>query len=172
VTTPARHRYAIDLLARKGEDGARAIQTEGEDRARIWVLRTIKPDDAGALARLMLEAYRGTIDSEDETLDDAIAEIDSYFDANPMLDSSFLIERDGNLVSAVLVSLIDEGPFVSYVITVPAHKNKGFGGRVTAAALDSLGARGHDEVAFYITVGNTPSEALFTRLGAVVDPDG
>lgn len=118
----------------------------------------------------MLEAYRGTIDSEDETFDDAVAEVASYFDGNPMADNSFLIEHDGNLLAAVLVSLIDDRPFVSYVITDPAHKNQGLGGKVTAAALDSLGAEGYDRVSCYITEGNTPSEALFTRLGAVVDP--
>jgi hypothetical protein len=41
-------------------------------------LRAGQPADANALAELMLDAYRGTIDYDDETLEDAMGEVQAY----------------------------------------------------------------------------------------------
>ena len=129
-------------------------------------LRTISTDDLEALAHLMLESYRGTIDYEGEELDDAIDEVRSYFEDDPMLAHSFGAVVDGTIVSAILVSAVDGLPFIGYVMTLPEHKNQGWARRVAAAALRSLADAGHERVVFYITDGNLASEALFRSLGA------
>jgi CHAD domain-containing protein/GNAT superfamily N-acetyltransferase len=118
----------------------------------------------------MLDAYRGTIDSEDEILDDAVDEIDGWLADSPMLEHSLGIEMDGRLVSAVLVSLIDDAPFIGYVITDPAFKGRGLGKASVASALASMAAAGHDRAVLYITEGNVPSERLFATVGAVPEP--
>jgi len=118
----------------------------------------------------MLDAYRGTIDSEDESLEDAIDEVGQYLEDDPLLESSYIALKDGKAISAVLVRMWDGGPFISYVITDPEMKNTGYATAVTREALQSLASRGHHRVTLFITEGNTPSEKLFGRLGARVIP--
>ena len=116
----------------------------------------------------MLDAYAGTIDSDDEDLDDAVAEVRSYMDSDhPLLERSYLVESNGDIISAVLVSLPENTPFIEYVMTAADHKNHGLGRLVTTRSLDALTQDGHQKVVFYITKGNLPSEALFRDLGAV-----
>lgn len=129
-------------------------------------LRRIGQSDHGALARLMLDAYVGTIDFDDETLDDASNEVGWWLRAAPMLDHSLVLERDGHLLSAVLVSERDLVPFIAYVMTDPDHKRTGLADVVVRACLHSLRSTGGQRVEFAITRGNTASERLFARVGA------
>lgn len=116
----------------------------------------------------MLDAYVGTIDYEDESLEDAIEEVRSFLDDDKtLLDRSYLVEEDGTIASAVLVSLSEGRPFIGYVMTLPSHKNQGLARLVTTTALQRLARDGHETVVLYITQGNAPSEALFRSVGAV-----
>lgn len=116
----------------------------------------------------MLDAYVGTIDYEDETLEDAMGEVTSFLDDDrALLDRSYLVEDDGMIASAVLVSLSEGRPFIGYVMTRASHKNHGLARLVTTTALERLAGDGHETVILYITEGNTPSEALFRSVGAV-----
>lgn len=147
-------RYEIDLLRGQSEASA------GDS------FRNVTVDDLEPLAHLMLEAYRGTIDYDDEDLDDARAEVRSFFDQEPMLDHSHVAVLDGTVASAVLVSVYEGSPFISYVMTLPEHKQQGWARRVVSSSLDGLAREGHESVTFYITDGNGASEALFRSLGA------
>ncbi len=120
----------------------------------------------------MLDAYRDTIDYDDETLEDAIDEVRSFLENNTaLLHRSYLVEDDGTIVSAVLVSRAEGRPFIGYVMTLPSHKNQGLARLVTSTALERLAGDGHETVVLYITEGNIPSEALFRSVGAVqVEP--
>jgi hypothetical protein len=134
-------------------------------------VRSITSGDLHGLARLMLDAYVGTIDSEDENLDDAVEEVRSYFETgHPLLDRSYLVESNGAIVSAVLVSLSGGMPFIGYVMTSPHYKNLGLGRLVTTVSLVALAQDGYEKIVFYITDGNLPSEALFSTVGAVHTP--
>jgi RimJ/RimL family protein N-acetyltransferase len=135
-------------------------------------VRSISRDDLEGLAGLMLDAYVGTIDYEDESLEDAIEEVRSFIDdGNSLLDRSYIVEDDGTIASAVLVSVYDDKPFIGYVMTLAAHKSRGLARLVTTTALERLAHDGHHKVVLYITEGNTPSEALFRSIGAVqVEP--
>jgi ribosomal protein S18 acetylase RimI-like enzyme len=129
-------------------------------------IRSLIPTDREALARLMLNAFVGTIDYEGETLTEAIEEVDSWLAGNPMLDHSYGGVVDRRLVSAVLVRVLDEAPFISFVMTDPDHKGHRIGRAVTQAALESLRAADYPFAALYISKGNTPSERLFAAVGA------
>ncbi len=129
-------------------------------------IRALIPTDREALAGLMLDAYVGTIDYEGETLTGVLEEVDSWLAGTPMLDHSCGAIVDGRLVSAVLVMVLDEAPFISFVMTDPDHKGHRFGRAVTHAALESLRAVDYPFAALYITKGNTPSERLFAAVGA------
>ena len=61
----------------------------------------------------------------------------------------------------MLVSLLDNTPFIGYVMTLPAHKGEGLAQLVTTSSMSSLAEDGHRNIVLYITEGNKPSEALF-----------
>lgn len=154
VSEPGKIRYEIDLTKSKFD-----VYREPVD--------TISPDDLHPLAQLMLDAYQGTIDFEDETLEDAVSEVSSYFDGVPLLDHSLQIRSDGRPVSAILVSKNDGDAFIRYVMTDPAHKGRGLATQIANRTLASLQAAGYKRVVLYITDGNKPSKRVFRGLGAV-----
>lgn len=149
-------RYEIDLTRL-----ATAVPDDEEG------VRPVTEADAADLASLMLDAYRNTIDYEDEDLDDAIAEVGSYLGrGQPLLEMSRVAVENGEIVSGVLLSQTEDGPFIDYVMTRASHKTRGLGALVTSHALTALAGAGHHKVIFYITDGNEPSERLFASLGA------
>ena len=134
--------------------------------------RPVTEEDRDGLAELMLDAYRGTIDYEGETLEDAIHEVTRFLrDDDSMLEHSLAVEVDGALGSAVLVSMLRDEPFIGYVMTRRDHKRTGLARHLVAAALGGLAGAGHRRVTFYITDGNEASERLFASLGSRVIPD-
>lgn len=153
-------RYEIDLAA---------LRPVGPVAGEV---RNVRPDDLDNLAQLMLDAYRGTIDYDDETYEDAVTEVRSFFENSPALGLSYVVELDGKFVSAVLVAVSDGDPFIGYAMTHPDHKGAHVGRRLVHHALSSAKEAGYTRVVFYITAGNHPSEALFASLGAVAIAEG
>lgn len=164
VAVPNRYVYFLDLsVYRRPERPALPPGAE---------VRPPTPSDAGLLAGLMLESYRGTLDYYGETLEQASAEVRSYLDGvegAPFLDCSWLCLAAGTLVSACLVGWWDEraSALVYHIMTRAGWRGRGLGRALAFRALDSLVARGHAQVAAVITEGNTPSERLFMGLGFV-----
>lgn len=128
--------------------------------------------DTPALAELMIDAYRGTIDYDGETVEQAVTEVESYFageTAEPLPICSRLYFRGEQLAAACLVSWwpARSAPLIAYVMTAAADKGQGLGALVVREALQALAMDGYEEVYAVITQGNTPSEKLFARLGFV-----
>lgn len=131
-------------------------------------VRPPAPSDSPALAQLMLDGYRGTIDYEGEELEDAVEAVYDYFDSNPMLDHSYILAAGDRVRSAVLLMRRSSGePMVSYVMTAPKAKGQGLAADLLELSLAGLVAAGESSVCAYITDGNTPSERLFKRAGFV-----
>jgi RimJ/RimL family protein N-acetyltransferase len=123
-------------------------------------------DDAEALAVLMLDAYRGTIDFEGtETLDVARDEVRGYFSRTPMLEHSFVALDAEVPVAAVLVGRYDGLPLIGYVMTAAAHKGRRLATALNALALASLDAAGERQAHLWVTRGNTHAERIYERLG-------
>jgi len=149
-------RYEIDLSKRAPTP-----------RSHGFPIRAVVPADLAGLARLMLDAYVGTIDYDGENLDDATGEVRSFLDdPDSLLDRSYIVEDEGEIVSAVLVSMSQHMPFIGYVMTLPSHKKRGLAHLVVTHALGRLADDGHQRVVLFITDGNTASENLFRSLGA------
>jgi lactoylglutathione lyase len=122
--------------------------------------------DREPLARLMLDAYRGTIDDEGESIDDAREEVDGWLASAPNLDSSRVVEAsDGTLASAVLVSRLGELPIIAYAMTAPPHRSRGLASSLLSEVVSSLASKDERAVVAFITDGNLPSERVFTRAG-------
>ena len=124
--------------------------------------------DAEALAALMLDAYRGTIDDEGETLDDARAAVRQLFDGEfgAMLWAvSEVSARAGRLVSATLLTRWQERPFVAFMMTAPGQQRQGLARAGLRRAINRLAAAGDTVLRLVVTQGNTRAEALYESLG-------
>jgi L-amino acid N-acyltransferase YncA len=113
----------------------------------------------------MVDAYRGTIDYEGETLDEARVGITQYFDDAPVLDCSRVGVSAGSVVSAALVGSCEDHPLIAYVMTAAASKNRGLAAFLLEQSLEALEDAGHAEAHAWITDGNLPSKTIFLRAG-------
>jgi ribosomal protein S18 acetylase RimI-like enzyme len=127
-------------------------------------VRRVERTDYDAAARLMLDAYRGTVDDEGEGDEEARAAIDHYFGTIEWPSSVVLVEGDG-IVAMSFVVIVDGRHYIDPVATSAAHKRRGLGRTVVLASLRALAAAEVDEVGAVITDGNEPSELLFRRFG-------
>lgn len=134
-------------------------------------LRPVKAADAPALADLMIDAYRGTIDYDGETLEDALAEVHAYLagerGGQPWLTISCLAFEDDRLVGACLIGEWSERqlPIIAYILVRAESKRLGIGRQMLSNVLKVLKENGFPEVRAVITEGNEPSENLFHKLG-------
>jgi RimJ/RimL family protein N-acetyltransferase len=158
-----RYEYFLDLSAFR-------VTTKVGFDPQIMV-RSVQASDASGLAELMLDAYRGTIDYEGETLEGAVAEVRAYMagerGGEPWLELSRVAQSGSQLVAACLTGEWRERslPFITYVMTTAEWKGRGIGTQVLQAVLKALAEHGHREVRTIITERNVPSERLFRRAG-------
>ncbi len=85
------------------------LMLERQEPAGTWDCRSVTEADIPALGRLMLDAYRGTVDYEGETIEDAVKEVAKTLRGGYgrfLPDCSLAIETNGVMSSACLITLI------------------------------------------------------------------
>src|SRR5215467_7242557 len=134
----------------------------------VWPCRPIATSDIPALAQLVLDAYKGTIDDEGETPDEALKAIQDTFagTSGELLNScSFVIEEHGQALACTIVTLWHEQPLLAYVMTHPTAQNLGMGRCLIQTSIESLLAQGYQELSLFVTKGNLPAQHLYEKLG-------
>jgi RimJ/RimL family protein N-acetyltransferase len=132
-------------------------------------------DDLGALT---LDSYHGTIDYEDETLDQCREEMTGNLDGKygeSLAECSWLLYSAAEIAAACLVVRWqgEKCAFITFVMTGSKWKGKGLATVALQSTLASLKRSGFQEVRAVITDGNEPSERLFKRAGfAWVEKEG
>jgi ribosomal protein S18 acetylase RimI-like enzyme len=124
--------------------------------------------DKAELAQLLLDAYRGTIDQEEETIEQAIEELDRTYggEYGPfMAAESRVVERDGRLVSATLLTRWQDRPFVAYAITHPQWQRRGLARSSMLSAMHAVQSGGDELLSLVVTLKNEPAYALYQSLG-------
>lgn len=126
----------------------------------IGDVRPPAPSDQAALAELMLDAYRHTIDDGGETIDDARNEVDSFFTSAstpPLLTCSWVYWRETQAVAACLASWWPQRhcALIAYVMTRAAAKGLGLGRYLVQRSLECFVEAGYHEARAVITGGNT-----------------
>jgi hypothetical protein len=126
--------------------------------------------DKQILAHLMLASYRGSIDDDGETIEDALKEVESYYSGllnQSWLQYSWLLFFANELACACLVDFWRERnvPLIAYIMTAPRWKGKHLATTALLCSLQKLADKNHTEVRAVITEGNVPSEKIFTRIG-------
>jgi ribosomal protein S18 acetylase RimI-like enzyme len=153
------------VTRRRLEMRAHLVTRDRVDDPRI---RAVVPEDASQLASLLIEAYRGTIDDEDETPDEALAEMrgtigGKYGGFRP--SCSFVVEDAGALVSACLVTEWEGMPLIAFSMTHPAHQNQGFATTLLELAFNAMIERGYREARLLVTIGNDAAIHVYEKLG-------
>jgi ribosomal protein S18 acetylase RimI-like enzyme len=136
-------------------------------------LRAVERSDVAALAELLLAAYRGTVDDEGETLEDAVGEVEQVLEGayGPFVsDASFVAEGDDGPIGASLVAIWESRPLLLYLVVRPASKRRGVGTSLLLATSNALLHAGHRELDLFVTEANEPAVGLYRKLGfEVVD---
>jgi GNAT superfamily N-acetyltransferase len=141
------------------------VAIEGRSDAPAAGTRHVVDGDRDTLSHLLLDAYRGTIDDEGESIDDAYDAIDDYL-GRIVRAHSFVVADDGFAPTAMsLVVMVQGRHYIDPVAVHPVAKRRGLGRAAVATSLASLAAAGVTEVGATITDGNTASERLFASLG-------
>ena len=133
-------------------------------------------DDAEGLARLMLDAYRGTIDDGGETLDEAKGEVAKLLAGQyGQLDrgASSLFSADGTFVAATIITrdatkIATGEAFLAFSMTAPNWKRRGLARVGLVRAISVLSQRGEPRLHLLVTQGNEPAARLYRDLGFVV----
>jgi ribosomal protein S18 acetylase RimI-like enzyme len=163
-------------MPKRARDGWRLVLPSAPSTARHGAcvglkLRAPRAQDAEAIARLLLEAYRGTVDDEGEDLDASRREVLRYFGGKQggpaMLRESVVAWRGTEPVGVCLVCewTLKGRPVVAFIATHPDMKGAGVGRLLLAVSVRRLSRAGHGEVLAVITRGNTPSQRLFQSVG-------
>src|ERR1041384_7146636 len=90
--------------------------------------RPLRATDDAALASLMLDAYRGTVDDEGDGPEEARQQVARVFGGTygPFdFDASEVTLRDSVIVAATLVTEYEGLPMVAYSMTAPAWQRRG-----------------------------------------------
>jgi ribosomal protein S18 acetylase RimI-like enzyme len=136
----------------------------------LWKSRNISETDVRALAELMLEAYKGTVDYEGETLEDAISEVQGTINGKygPFLQKcSFIIEENMKAISASMVTWSDtmDMPLLAFSMTLPIYRNRGMATFLLKKSMNALIGEGYSQIYLVVTETNIPAKHLYEKIG-------
>ena len=140
-------------------------------RALVAGLRAPVAADAGALARLMLAAYAGSVDDEGEDEAAALIEVHKTFGGDYGgfdAASSKLVVRADELLHATLITRWQGVPFVAFAMTAPGARRRGLARASLIAAMQDLRDQGETELRLVVTLANLAARTLYENLGFVV----
>ena len=126
--------------------------------------------DVHGLGELMYSAYRGGVDSESESVEDARAEIEATLDGQygEIIPSASLIAMDGDrTASAVLFVWFEKEkmPLMAYAMTHADYKGRGIATKLIKAGLNGLIEAGYSECCLVVSDGNEPARTIYQKLG-------
>lgn len=118
----------------------------------------------------MLEAYRNTIDSEGETLEDAISEVKSTLEGKYgrfLKGPSRIAYVDNAPAAAILFTWSEREnlPLLAFSMTHSNFKRKGLATRLIRIGLNQLMTEGYKECCLVVTEGNEPAYSIYKNLG-------
>jgi ribosomal protein S18 acetylase RimI-like enzyme len=143
-----------------------------DSRLRI---RSVRPEDELAVARLHLAAFSGTFDQY-LYLSDVDPAVDAARTVGEMMQGRFgeflgaessFAEWEGRPVGASLAVRAPYGPLLISVMVDPSVQGHGVGRSLVLANVRSLRARGETVIALNVTEGNWHAVRLYEHLGFV-----
>jgi GNAT superfamily N-acetyltransferase len=145
-----------------------------------YVIRPVRLEDRDILAGVLFRAYEGGPAQEEDTIDDAKAEIDRTWDGEYgtlMIDQSVVaINAAGTVIGASLLTLhsiaeIDHKPLLAHVIVEPVGRGLGIGSALIDSSVEALRfggvgeGGGFGELHLAVGIANTAAARLYLRMG-------
>lgn len=131
-------------------------------------LKPITQEDVPKVARTMLEAYRGTVDQQEETLVQAILEVEKIMDDGygPFItEASYWIEMNDQAAAVICINLWENRPLITEIYVNKDFQQQGLAHQLLKASMDCLYRMGYDEIDLYVTISNTSALKLYEKLG-------
>ena len=128
--------------------------------------------DLPAMAAVMADAYRGTVDDEGEDPRAALRELRATAAGayGPALEPAWLVhERDTELSAAVVCTRWQGVPLVAHAFTHPSRQRQGISRRLLLSAAGDLAEAGDTQLSLIVTRRN-PAHELYQRIGFVEQP--
>lgn len=136
----------------------------------IYLLKHITEDDLTKVAATMLDAYRGTVDQHEETLQEAICEVENIVNDGygPFIsDASYWIEQNNEAAAVICINLFDGRPLITEVFTGKKYHRNGLAKLLIKTSMNTLFHKGYDEIDLNVTVENSKALQLYESLGFV-----
>lgn len=132
-------------------------------------------EETSPLAELMLDAYRGTVDDEGESIADAEAVVAELFaGAFGTFDrvASSLVGAVSSPLAATLVTIERGSPLIAFSMTRPSAARQGHARRGLRHAFGVLARAGWTEVTLVVTATNHAAVSLYVAEGFRPQPAG
>ena len=132
--------------------------------------KKIKKEDSFALGEVMYEAYKGTIDYDGETIDEAAEEVKGTLDGKygHLIDSACLtLENSNRIASAIFFTWFEdeEMPLLTFSMTRVSEKGKGFAKELIKESLMRLKELKYSKCCLFVTEGNEPAISIYKSIG-------
>jgi ribosomal protein S18 acetylase RimI-like enzyme len=145
-------------------------KTSGFSEVTFPGASSISAEHAEILGTLMVEAYRGSIDYDGETVDQSIEEVretllGKYGRFIP--EASFVVMSEKRAISAIVfVDFKKENmPLLAFTMTHPDFKGKGLSKKLIGLSLNQLEKMNFQECCLVVTEGNQPAQGIYEKLG-------
>lgn len=141
-------------------------------------LRGLDGDDGLMLGELLYAAYKGTIDDEGQSLEEAHDEAietlqgryghiiwPASFIATGAADAADATDAEIAVSCCVVTDSEKFGPLIAFVATRPEFQKRGLARTLIAKSIDALRDVDVDLVTLVVTNGNEPAISLYRKLG-------
>jgi ribosomal protein S18 acetylase RimI-like enzyme len=135
-----------------------------------YQLKPIKQQDITKVAATMLEAYEGTVDQQEETLQEAILEVEKILNDGygPFIaEASYWIEMNDEAAAVICINLWNEKPLITEIYTSKKFLQQGMASTLIRASMATLKRMAYGELALNVTVENSSALHLYEKLGFV-----
>ena len=133
-----------------------------------YQLKPITQKDITKIAATMLEAYEGTVDQQEETLLEAILEVEKIIKDGygPFItEASYWIEKNDEAAAVICINLGDKNPLITEIYTGKKFLHQGMASTLIRKSMDTLYHMGYDEIILNVMTENLDALHLYEKLG-------
>ena len=133
-----------------------------------YQLKPITQKDITKVAATMLEAYEGTVDQQEETLLEAILEVEKIIKDGygPFIaEASYWIEKNDEAAAVICINLGDKNPLITEIYTGKKFLHQGMASTLIRKSMDTLYHMGYDEIILNVMTENLDALHLYEKLG-------
>jgi len=135
-----------------------------------YQLKPIKQQNITKVAATMLVAYEGTVDQQEETLQESILEVEKILNDGygPFIaEASYWIEMNDEAAAVICINLWNEKPLITEIYTSKKFLHQGMASTLIRTSMNKLNRMGYGELALNVTVENSSALHLYEKLGFV-----